>query len=112
MTKLKAIEYYANIACLLFAQLFFECVAADREKNVKPNFSELWPLEIAKKADFEVTKNVVSLKHKQEWYSIVDKSIKSNDDKEYIIGVVKYLDKQYALNEFNTLVSEGNLTLS
>ena len=85
-------------------------VTAEAKENNKE--VPLEPLILKKESGFVLEQSAYSEEHNQVWYVAIDKSITSKDYKDFSISIIRYLDRNFALDEFNQLVKTKELQVA
>ena len=97
---------------ILSSFLFSECLAIEQEDIGEVNLDNLSPLKIKNSKDLLLTRNSINLEHQQVWFTIEDRSVKSNVHGDFAIGVIKYLNKELAFEALQEVFSSGELIIS
>lgn len=94
---------------ILIGFIVFNFVGKAYGNNTEVADASIAPLEMNNESSLVLTENAHSIEYKQVWYSIRDESVSSIDDKENSISIIKYLDKDYAVDEFQKLIDAQNI---
>jgi hypothetical protein len=97
---------------LLFSIIVFNLIVKRYAIGTELEDISIAPLKMNNGNSLVLKQNANSSEHNQVWYSIWDISISSRDDMEYSISIIKYLDKNYAVDEFEKLVEAQNIKIS
>lgn len=97
---------------IFYGVIFLNFMVKAYANDTKIEDLSIAPLKMNNESSLILTQNAYSEVHNQIWYSILDTSLNSNDDKEFSLSIIKYLDKDYALDEFKKLVTSKNIKMA
>ncbi|WP_432463468.1 hypothetical protein [Agarivorans sp. QJM3NY_33] len=99
-----------TLFCIVVVFIF---IVKAHSGDTELNFISIAPLTMNNESHLVLKQNAYSTEYNQVWYSVWDTRDSSIDDvKEYSVSLIKYLDKDYAVDEFEKLVEVENFKIA